>query len=103
MEDTKTNSSQGFGLNKYGVFAMSLATVFSVNAIAQDSTEIPTVCNGIAMQTTIDYKETVGINKTYSFPTKKNFRDRYRRIAQSDWFKKTHSGMSIGEVMTIEE
>lgn len=39
MEGTMTNSSQSFWLNKYGVFALSLASAFSVNAFAQESTE----------------------------------------------------------------
>ena len=34
---------------------------------------------------------------------KKNFRERYKRIAKSDWFKRTHSGMSMGEVISIDE
>ena len=103
MEDTRTNSSQGFWLNKYGIFAISLASAFSVNAFAQDSTEDVSADSCISIQTDLNYIETFGINKTYSFSTKKSFRDRYKRIAQSEWFKKTHSGMSIGEVMTIEE
>lgn len=47
--------------------------------------------------------ETFDTDKTYSFTKKKNFRDRYKKIAQSEWFKNTHSGMSVGEVMVIEE
>ena len=36
-------------------------------------------------------------------PSKKNFRERYKRIAQSDAFKKAHEGMSVGEVIPVEE
>ena len=32
----------------------------------------------------------------------KDYRERYKRIAQSEAFKKTHEGMSIGEVIPIE-
>lgn len=98
-----TNSSQSFWPNKYGIFAISLASAFSVNAFAQESTEDVSVDSRISIQTELNYTATLDTDKTYSFSTKKNFRDRYKRIAQSEWFKKTHSGMSIGEIMTIEE
>ena len=103
MEGKMTNSSQSFWLNKYGVFALSLASAFSVNAFAQESTEDISADSCIPVQTELNYTETPGTDKTYSFSTKKNFRDRYKRIAQSEWFKKTHSGMSIGEIIAIEE
>ena len=32
----------------------------------------------------------------------KDFRDRYKRIAKSDWFKRTHDNMSVGEVIKID-
>ena len=35
-------------------------------------------------------------------PTKKDYRERYKRIAESEAFKKTHEGMSIGEVIPVE-
>lgn len=98
-----TNSSQSFWLNKYGIFAVSLASAFSVNAFAQESKENISADSSILIQKVLNYTETLGTYKTYSYSKKKNFRDRYKRIAQSEWFKKTHSGMSIGEVMAIEE
>ena len=98
-----TNSSQSFWSNKYGVFAVTLTSAFSVNAFAQESIEEVSVDSRILIQTELNYTATQDTVKTYSFSAKKNFRDRYKRIAQSEWFKKTHSGMSIGEVMTIEE
>ena len=33
----------------------------------------------------------------------KNFRERYKHIAQSDEFRKSYEGMNIGEVIPIEE
>lgn len=35
-------------------------------------------------------------------PTKKNYRERYKRIAESEAFKKTHEGISIGEVIPVD-
>lgn len=104
MEDTMTNSSQNFWfLNKYGLLAVSLASAVSVNASVQKSIEGISADSCISIQTGLNNTVTFGADKTYSFPTKKNFRDRYKRIAQSEWFEKTHSGMSIGEIITIEE
>lgn len=103
MEDTTTVSSQSFWLNKYGILTMSLASAFSVNAMPKDSTDSYTADNSIAIRAELRKAETLGTDKTYTFLTKKNFRERYKKIAQSEWFKKTHSGMSIGEIMTIDE
>lgn len=103
MEDTMTISSQSFWFNKYSILTMSFATAFSVNAIAQDLSECSTINSCITIQTELISTESLGTDKTYSFPTKKNFRERYKKIAKSEWFRKTHSGMSAGEIMTIEE
>jgi hypothetical protein len=35
-------------------------------------------------------------------PTKKDYRERYKRIAESEEFKKNHDGMSIGDTVTVE-
>ena len=35
-------------------------------------------------------------------PVNKNYRERYKRIAQSEEFKKTYEGMSVGEIMHVE-
>ena len=102
MEDTSSVSSKSFWLNKYGILTVSLVSAFSANAMPVDCTEVPTMEESISIQAEL-YTETFGTDKTYSFQTKKNFRERYKRISQSEWFKKTHSGMSIGEIMTIEE
>ena len=103
MEDTTTISSQKFWLNKYGILTVSLASAFSVNAMPKESADFFTADSGISIQMEMKYTETLCTDKTYTFSTKKNFRERYKRIAQSEWFKKTHSGMSIVEIMTIEE
>lgn len=104
MEDTMTKSCQNFWSGKHCVFALSLASAFSVNAIVHESTaNIPADNSCVFIQQRMNYMETFGTDKTYSFTKKKNFRDRYKRIAQSEWFKNTHSGMSVGEVMAIEE
>lgn len=101
MEDTTTNSCQNFRSGKYCAFAVSLVSALSVNAIVHESTENSTY--SVVTQIETNYTATLGTDKTYSSFKKKNFRDRYKKIAQSEWFKNTHSGMSIGEVMAIEE
>ena len=35
-------------------------------------------------------------------PVSKDYRERYKRIAQSEEFKKTYEGMSVGEIMHVE-
>lgn len=103
MEDTMTISSQSFWRNKYSILTVSLASAFSANAMAQNLEEFPTVNSCITIQTDLISTKSLGTDKTYSFPTKKSFRERYKRIARSEWFRKTHLGMSVGEIMTIEE
>lgn len=34
---------------------------------------------------------------------KKDYRERYKKIFESEWFKETHENMSVGEVIKIEE
>ncbi len=46
--------------------------------------------------TIIEAKQTAEIPR-------KSIRDRYRRIAKSQWFKNAYDNRSIGEVLTIEE
>jgi hypothetical protein len=40
--------------------------------------------------------------KNLKEPVSKNYRERYKRIAQSEKFKKTYEGMSVGEIMHVE-
>ena len=40
---------------------------------------------------------------TYYLPQKKDYRDRYKRLSKSKWFKNTYQGKSLGEIITIEE
>ncbi len=103
MVDTMTNSCQSFWLNKCGIFALSLASTFSVNTFAQESIEVISYDNCFSLQTELNSTETFCVDKIYSFSTKKDYRERYKKIAQSEWFKKTHLEMSIGEIMTVEE
>lgn len=35
-------------------------------------------------------------------PVSKDYRERYKRITQSEQFKKSHDGMSVGEIMHVE-
>ena len=36
-------------------------------------------------------------------PEKKDYRERYKRIAESEWFKKAYHNKSIGEIIPIED
>lgn len=103
MEGTATKGSQYFWLNKSNMLAMSLVTAFSVNAKPNKPMTSDSVDSCITIQIDYSFNNTLGTDKIYTFAQKKNFRERYKRIAKSEWFKRTHSGMSIGEVMSIEE
>ena len=35
--------------------------------------------------------------------TKKNFRELYKKLVQSRWFKKTYDDKSVGEIIKVEE
>lgn len=93
-----TKSSQSF----YALMAMTM-TAFNVNANVGDFTHGLTAnANsfayiGSACETSIPQ------DKTYLFPKKKNFRERYKRLSQSKWFRNTYSGKTLGEVMAVEE
>ena len=89
-------SSQGF-------YALVAVTALSVSANAGN----------------LDWGLTAGVNsfaytnhvcetsilqdRIYVFPKKKDFRERYKRLSQSKWFRNIYSGKSLGEIMTIEE
>ena len=103
MEGTRTNGSQYFWLNRHSVLAMSFVSALSVNATPQEPKTAITVDSGISIQIERKHFDTLGTDKVYVFTQKKNFRERYRRISKSEWFKRTHSGMSIGDVIFIEE
>ena len=34
---------------------------------------------------------------------KKNFRELYKKLVQSKWFKKTYEDKSVGEIIKMEE
>lgn len=38
-----------------------------------------------------------------NFPSKKNYRERYKKIAGSDMYKSAYSNRSLGEVVIIED
>lgn len=104
MEDTAIKGSQYFWLNRHSVLAMSFfATAFTVNAKPKEPVIGSSDDSGFAIHVEYSIHDTLGTDKIYAFVQKKNFRERYKRIAKSEWFRKTHSGMSIGEVMSIEE
>ena len=60
----------------------------------------------IAMETRCKeeaYNEVLAIlDSMQEEPVSKNYRERYKRIAQSEKFKKIYEGMSVGEIMHVE-
>ena len=60
----------------------------------------------IAMETRCKeeaYNEVLAIlDSLQEEPVSKDYRERYKRIAQSEEFKKTYEGMSVGEIMHVE-
>ena len=61
----------------------------------------------IAMETRCKeeaYNEVLAIlDTTQEEPVSKDYRERYRRIAESEEFRKNHDGMSIGDIVPVEE
>ena len=92
---TMTKSSQSF----YAFMAMTM-TALSVNANASDLNSDFTA-NACSFAYTSD--EPILQDKIYLFPKKKNLRERYKRLSQSKWFKKTYNGKTLGEIITVEE
>lgn len=60
----------------------------------------------IAMETRCKeeaYNEVLAIlDSSQEEPVSKDYRERYKRIAESEQFKKTHEGMSIGDIVPVE-
>lgn len=93
-----TKSSQSV----YALMAMTM-TALSVNANASNLNHSLTA-NAYSFAYASSASETPILqDKTYLFPKKKNFRERYKRLSQSKWFKKTYNGKTLGEIITVEE
>jgi hypothetical protein len=75
-----------------------------ISTCPEQSIEIPIEHNPYLFSAkSSSYLLNLNISSAIAITTKKNFRERYKKISQSNWFKKTHLGMSIGEVITIDE
>ena len=84
MIDTTSISCQSFWLNKRSILTISFASAFSANAMANETSECLTAYSIISIQAEQRYTETLGTDKIYTFSARKNFRERYKRIAQSE-------------------
>lgn len=98
---TMTKSSQSF----YAFMAMTM-TALSVNANASElnSDFTANACSfAYTSSASSASDEPILQDKIYLFPKKKNLRERYKRLSQSKWFKKTYNGKTLGEIITVEE
>lgn len=95
---TMTKSSQSF----YAFMAMTM-TALSVNANACELNSDFTANACSFAYTSSASDEPILQDKIYLFPKKKNLRERYKRLSQSKWFKKTYKGKTLGEIITVEE
>lgn len=93
-----TKSSQSV----YAFMAMTM-TALSVNANASGLSSDFTANAYSFAYTNSASDEPILQDKIYLFPKKRNFRERYKRLSQSKWFKKTYSGKTLGEIITVEE
>lgn len=100
---TITASSQNFYLAKrYTLMAMTM-TALTVNANTGTLGQSSTQSGNILVYSNDTSVTPILQDKTYFFSKKKNFRERYKRISQSKWFKNTYNGKTLGEIMTVEE
>lgn len=95
---TMTKSSQSV----YAFMAMTM-TALSVNANACELNSGFTANAYSFAYTSSASDEPISQDKIYLFPKKKSFRDRYKRLSQSKWFKETYNGKTLGEIITVEE
>ena len=100
---TTTASSQNFFLAKrYTLMAMTM-TALTVSANTGTFSQSSTQSGNMLVYSNYTGVTPILQDKAYWFPKKKNFRERYKRISQSKWFKNTYNGKTLGEIMTVEE
>lgn len=98
FDTTMTHSSQ-HGL----LFAAALFGVLTL-----DTTPAPLpvredyLSTGVAVDCLFDYSSTWVMAATYANPRKKNFRERYARMATSSWFKRTYENKSVGDLIAVD-
>ncbi|WP_317573360.1 hypothetical protein [Segatella copri] len=99
---TMTVSSQSFFAKKCALMAMTM-TALTVNANPVD-TGLGFAANGNSLAfCSFESNTQMQQDNIYLFPKKKNLRERYKRISQSNWFNSTYNGKTLGEILTIEE
>ena len=84
--------------------ATSLMTVCSVNAVAVDvnRTFVVSQANSICLQSVMDTESLFSQENYCVFVPRKSYRDRYRKLGKTEWFRKAYHDMSVGEIMEIE-
>ena len=103
-KSTMTISSQNFLTAKRGaIMAMTLTTALTMNANNYEDNQLLMTDGETLAYNQVICENTATQNKTYVLPQKKNFRERYKRISQTKWFKRTYKGKTLGEIITVEE
>lgn len=47
--------------------------------------------------------DTTSPKSTYVFPRERNYREKYKKMVQSEWYKSTYHNKSVGDLMRIED
>jgi hypothetical protein len=92
---TSTEIKSRSNVLKVGVVALGLA--LSSNQMQTNSIQIT---SSTLLLSCID--GSFSTNGVYSNRSRYNYAERYRIIAQSEWFKKAYKNKSIGEIIGIE-
>lgn len=101
---TKTVSSQLTRISKYGVMGVSFLTALTTtSALGGQIRKEDNILSTWTMPFNPGVAKTVSFSNVYAFPKKKSYRNRYKRIAQTQWFKRTHENMSLGEIIACDE
>ncbi len=101
---TKTGSSQLARISKYGVVGVSFLTALTTtSAFGGQVFKEDHILSTWTTPSNFGIAKTASLSNVYAFPSKRSYRDRYKKIAQSQWFKQTHENMSLGEIMGCEE
>lgn len=96
-QNTMTNSSQ----NSFLVVA-ALAGALSMTTTQSFARDEEHPSMSITMRQTYDYFSTYVQETRYMNPNKKSFRERYTRMVNSEWFKKTYDNKSVGDIIEVD-
>ncbi len=85
------------------LIAAALAGALTLNSVPVPSpVRKDGLSAGVAVDCLFDYSSTWVMAITYANPRKKNFRERYAKMASSSWFKHAYENKSVGDLIVTE-